>query len=81
MCCVFLHTVRVLSAACIHVMSYGGYSCLGLPTEGNSRLLFTCEKGYVATQSRDTNAGGGVHHNTRCMTPTPDEEYVAIQDS
>ncbi len=49
-------------------------SCLGLPTKGNTRLLFTCEKGYVATpvawhqhrrrstsqhKSRDTNAGGG----------------------
>ncbi len=50
-------------------------SCLGLPTKGNSHLLFTCEKGYVATpvarhqrrrrrstsqhKTRDTNAGGG----------------------
>ncbi len=42
-----------------------GDSCLGLPTKGNSHLLFTCEKGYVATQVADTNAGGGVccHHS------------------
>ncbi len=30
-------------------------SCHGLPTKGDSHVLFTCEKGYVATQARDTN--------------------------
>ncbi len=47
-------------------------SCLGLPTKGNSRLLFMCEKGYVATQLRDTKAGGGgvcCHHSKLISYP------------
>ncbi len=55
--------------------SMGCVSCQGLPTKANSRVLFTCEKGYVATpdawnqrrrrrgtsqhKTRETNAGGG----------------------
>ncbi len=27
----------------------GCVPCQGLPTKGDSRVLFTCEKGYVAT--------------------------------
>ncbi len=42
-------------------------SCLGLPTKGSSRLLFTCETGYVATQSRDTNAGGVCCHHSELI--------------
>ncbi len=69
-------------------------SCHGLPTKGNSRSLFMCEKGYVATQdalhqrrrrstlqhkSGDTNFGGGERCNTRSVTPMQEEEYVATQ--
>ncbi len=46
----------------------GGGSCRGLPTKGNSRALFTCEKGYVTTQSRDTNVGGVRHHHNKLIS-------------
>ncbi len=54
--------VCVCACACVCV---GGASCHGLPTKVGSRVVFTCEKEYVATQTRDTNAGEGVccHHN------------------
>ncbi len=32
-------------------------------------------------KTRHTNAGGGVRCNTRRVTPTPEEEYVATQDA
>ncbi len=32
-----------------HSVTMGYVPCQGLPTKGDSRVLFTCEKGYVAT--------------------------------
>jgi hypothetical protein len=47
-----------------------GASCHGLPTKVGSRLVFTCEKEYVATQMRDTYAGGvHCHHNKLISYP------------
>ncbi len=67
--------VRPINAENWRQSHMGCVSCQGLPTKANSRVLFTCEKGYVATpdawnqrrrrrgtsqhKTRETNAGGG----------------------